>query len=67
MSDRKFIRGAMRAYARRNGIEESSYVSTMFNRLQIQRYGATCRKINQAKGTKPRRLWSFNIKSALCK
>lgn len=67
MSDRKFIRGAMRAYARRNGIKESSYVSTMFNRLQIQRYGATRRKINQAKGTKPRRLWAFNIKSALCK
>lgn len=67
MSDRKFIRGAMRAYARRNGIKESSYVSTMFNRLQIQRYGAIRRKINQAKGTKPRRLWSFNVKSALCK
>ena len=67
MSDRKFIRGAMRAYARRNGIKESSYVNTMFNRLQIQRYGATRRKICQAIGTKPKRLWSFAIKSALCK
>ena len=65
MSDRKFIRGAIRAYARRNGIKESSYVHTMFDRLQIQRYGTTRRKINQAKGNKPRRLWSFNIKSAL--
>ena len=67
MSDRKFIRGAMRAYARRNGIKESSYVHTMFDRLQIQRYGATRRKINQAKGAKPRHQWAFSIKSALCK
>mgnify|MGYP006874326359 FL=1 len=67
MSDRKFIRGAMRAYARRNGIKESSYVHTMFDRLQVKRYGATGRKICQAIGTAPGYKWNFRIKSALCK
>lgn len=65
MSDRKFIRGAMRAYARKHGIKESKYIRTMFDRLQVNKYGATRRKINQAKASKPKRVWRMRITSVL--
>ena len=65
MSDRKFIRGAMRAYARKHGIKESKYIRTMFDRLQANKYGETRRKINQAKASKPKRVWSMRIASVL--
>ena len=65
MSDRKFIRGAMRAYARKHDIKESKYIRTMFDRLQVNKYGATRRKINQAKATTPKRLWRLRVASVL--
>ena len=65
MSDRKFIRGAMRAYARKHGIKESKYIHTMFDRLQVNKYGETRRKINQAKATTPKRLWRLRVASVL--
>ena len=65
MSDRKFIRGAMRAYARKHGIKESKYIRTMFDRLQVNKYGATRRKINQAKASKPKRVWRMRIAGVL--
>ena len=65
MSDRKFIRGAMRAYARKHGIKESKYIRTMFDRLQVNKYGATRRKINQVKASKPKRVWRMRIASVL--
>ena len=65
MSDRKFIRGAMRAYARKHGIKESKYIRTMFDRLQVNKYGATRRKINQTKASKSKRVWRMRIASVL--
>lgn len=65
MSDRKFARGAMRAYARKHGIKESKYVHVMFDRLQVKTWGKTGRKIHQAIGTKPKRLWRLRISDAL--
>lgn len=67
MSDRKFVRGAMRAYARKHGIKESRYVHVMFDRLQVKRWGETGRKIRQAIGTKPKHLWGLRISGALGK
>ena len=67
MSDRKFVRGAMRAYARNHSIKESKYVHVMFDRLQVKRWGKTGRKINQAIGTKPKHLWNLRISGALGK
>lgn len=67
MSDRKFVRGAMRAYARKHGIKESKYVHVMFDRLQVKTWGKTGRKIHQAIGTKPKHLWNLRISGALGK
>lgn len=61
MSDRKFVRGAMRAYARNHGIKESKYVHDMFDRLQVKRWGRTGRRIHQAIGTKSKHLWDLRI------
>ena len=65
MSDRKFARGAMRAYARKHGIKESKYVHVMFDRLQVKTYGKTGRKIHQAIGTKPKPPWRIPISDTL--
>ena len=67
MSNRELIRGAMKSYARENGYKEGRYVKVMFNRMQIKQHGETLRKIRQAIGTKPKRLWKFCIESALGK
>lgn len=65
MSDRKFIRNALRLEARRMGVKESTYVRKSWNELQIEKLGATTRKIHQAIGTAPRRLWKFRIQSVV--
>ena len=65
MSDRKFIRNALRLEARRKGVKESAYVRKSWNELQIEKIGATARKIHQTIGTAPRRLWKFRIQSVV--
>jgi hypothetical protein len=60
MSDRKFVRNA-----RRKGVKESTYVRKSWNELQIEKIGATARKIHQAIGTPPRSLWKSRIQSVV--
>ena len=65
MSDRKFVRNALRLEARHRGVKESTYVRKSWNELQIEKVGATTRKIHQAIGTAPRRLWKSRIQSVV--
>lgn len=65
MSDRKFARNALRLEARHQGVKESAYVRKSWNELQIEKVGATGRKIRQAIGTAPRRLWKSRIQSVV--
>lgn len=65
MSDRKFVRNALRLEARHKGVKESAYIRKSWNELQIEKIGATARKINQAIGTAPRRLWKSRIQSVV--
>lgn len=65
MSDRKFARNALRLEARHKGVKESAYVRKSWNELQIEKVGATARKIDQAIGTSPRRLWKSRIQSVV--
>ncbi len=65
MSDRKFVRNALRLEARHQGVKESTYVRKSWNDIQIEKFGATARKIHQAIGTAPRRLWKFRIQSVV--
>ena len=43
MSDRKFVRNALRLEARHKGVKESAYVRKSWNELQIEKIGATAR------------------------
>lgn len=54
MSDRKFVRNALRLEARHKGVKESAYVRKSWNELQIEKIG-----------TAPRRLWKFRIRSVV--
>ena len=65
MSNRKFVRNALRLEARHKGVKESAYVRKSWNELQIDKVGATTRKIHQAIGTAPRRRWKFRIRSVV--
>lgn len=65
MSARKVIRNGYRSEAEFRGVNASRFVAQMFDRRQIKKYGATVRIINQAKGTKPRRVWRERILGAL--
>ena len=65
MSDRKFVRNALRLQARHQGVKESAYVRKSWNELQIEKVGATTRKIHQAIGTAPRSLWKSRIQSVV--
>lgn len=58
---RGLIRRKMRAEGERKGVKASRYVAREFNRRQVKRYGATVRRINQAKGTHKRRTWRARI------
>lgn len=62
---RKVIRNRFRREAELRGVNASRYVARMFDRYQIKKYGDTVRTINQAKGTKPRRVWRERIAGAL--
>lgn len=65
MSDRKFVRNALRLQARHQGVNESAYVRKSWNEIQIEKFGATGRKIRQAIGTAPRTRWKFRIQSVV--
>ena len=58
MSTRKIIRNGMRKFG-------TKYLSAEWNAYQIKKVGSTRRLINQAKGTKPKRLWRFRVEAAL--
>lgn len=60
-----FVRNALRLEARHMGVKESAYVHKSWNELQIEKIGATARKIHQAIGAAPRRLWKFRIRSVV--
>lgn len=61
MSTRKIIRNKIRRQAELLGVKPSKLVHNGFDRLQIKKYGATVRAINQAKGTHKRRTWKLRI------
>lgn len=54
---RKYIRSMYRAYAEKNGMKPSSFVSEQWERLQIKRYGKSARICNVLHGTKPAYKW----------
>lgn len=58
MSTRKILRNNMRRFG-------TKYLSAEWNAYQIKKVGATRRQINQAKGTKPKRLWRTRIEAVL--
>ena len=58
---RKYIRSMLRNTAEKEKIKASKYVHDNFEEMQIKKYGATRRKINEAKGAKPRRKWKNRI------
>ena len=58
MSTRKIIRNSMRKFG-------TKFLSAEWNAYQIKKVGATRRQINQAKGTKPKRLWRSRIEAVL--
>ena len=65
ISTRKIERNKLRREAELRGVNASRFVARMFDRYQIKKYGDTVRTINQAKGTKPRRVWRERIAGAL--
>lgn len=65
ISTRKIERNKLRREGEFRGVNASKFVSRMFDRYQIKKYGDTVRTINQAKGTKPRRVWRTRIAGVL--
>ena len=61
MSVRKYIRNALRVEGERMGVKPSLYVARKFDKYQVDKYGETRRRINQAKGTHARRTWKNRI------
>lgn len=62
---RKIIRNALRVKAERMGVKPSAYVAKEYDRYAVERYGATRRRINQAKGTHKRETWKNRIASVV--
>lgn len=62
---RKYIRKMLRAKAERMGVKPSRYVAREFDRYQVEKYGATRRRISQAIGTHKRRVWKSCIESVV--
>lgn len=63
--ERKLVRNMLRLKAKRLGVKPSEYVARRFDRIQIERYGETRRRINQAKGTHKRRTWGLRVASVV--
>ena len=62
---RKRIRSILRAEAERHHVKPSKFVANAWHRYQVNRVGWTGRRINQAKGTAPKRLWASRIRAVL--
>ena len=58
---RKYIRSILSSRAKKEDVKASKYVHNNFEELQIKKYGERRRKINEAKGAKPRRKWKNRI------
>lgn len=65
MSVRKYIRNALRVEAERMGVKPSLYVARNFDKYQVDKYGETRRRINQAKSTHKRKTWRLRIASVV--
>lgn len=62
---RKLIRSMLRAEAERLGVKPSRYVSREFDKYQVKKYGATRRRINQARGTHKRNTWKNRVSAVV--
>lgn len=62
---RKHIRNRLRCAARAAGVKPSRHVAYGWNELQVRKYGDTVRRINQAKGTHPKRRWKSRVAAAV--
>ena len=60
-ADRKCFRNMIRILAKRAGLKPSKAVALEFDKHQVEKYGKPRRRINQAKGTHPRRKWKSRI------
>lgn len=60
-ADRKCLRNMIRVQAARAGLKPSKAVARLFDQHQVKKYGEPRRRINQAKGTHPRRTWKQRI------
>lgn len=58
---RKIIRNMLRKQAEKMGVKPSRFVADNFDKYQVDKYGKTRRRINQAKGTRARRTWKQRI------
>lgn len=58
---RKYIRNILRYEGEKREASPSIWVRTAFHTHQLKRYGAKKRRINQAKGTHPKRVWRQRI------
>lgn len=59
----KYIRSILRASAKRHGIKPSKHVAAAWDDFQINKIGYQRRRINQAKGTAPKRKWRLRIEA----
>lgn len=62
---RKYIRNMLRVRAERMGAKPSKHVAEEYDRYAVEKYGATRRRINQAKGTHKRETWKNRIASVV--
>lgn len=62
---RKVIRNGMRHDAEKKGVKASKWVRNAWDRYQLKKVGAKKRRINQAKGARPRRTWRQSIAAVL--
>ena len=58
---RKYVRNILRSKAERMRVKASRYVGSEFNDMQVEKYGAVYRKVNQARGTHKRITWKQRI------
>ena len=56
---RKYIRNMIRCKAKQEKAQPSSYIKFVFDQIQRKKYGADCRKKNQARSTHKPKVWSF--------
>lgn len=62
---RKIIRNGLRREAEIRGVKQSTFVHNVFEKYQIMRFGKKIRRINEAKGTHPKRTWKNRILSVV--